>query len=384
MKAFSVSTHAVDPYRAGLEMGEKLKNQNVEVIFLFSSIHYGDKEDLLDGIYEGLENEEVVIIGNSGDGFYESSEVGNMGAAALGLNSEGVVSWHITHVEDVEKKPAEKTKELFSNMQELLGNRKATFMFLASDFRVDASEIEKIISMEIDVPIIGGLAADDNQMLNCALFKNQSLLKNSIVLLAAVGPINFEISVGNSLTNIGNVGTISEAKGKNIIEIDGTSAMDFIERETGKVVLRSDRGVTSLSIIDSDEPQIKRLRSIVPDFSMADGSLGLYGGIETGKKVQVCNAEPDKIIQEVYAIAEKQKEKGIEPIAALIVSCAGRKWILGDKIEHEVKALTKEFGFSLPLAGFPSFGEIGPLWQEHGYSRNLFHNMTYVLMLIGK
>jgi hypothetical protein len=34
------------------------------------------------------------------------------------------------------------------------------------------------------------------------------------------------------------------------------------------------------------------------------------------------------------------------------------------------------------LAGFPSFGEIAPLRRRGGYTRNLFHNMTYVLLLL--
>ncbi len=38
---------------------------------------------------------------------------------------------------------------------------------------------------------------------------------------------------------------------------------------------------------------------------------------------------------------------------------------------------------SLALAGFPSLGEIAPLRTADGYSPSLFHNMTYVLMLIG-
>ena len=50
----------------------------------------------------------------------------------------------------------------------------------------------------------------------------------------------------------------------------------------------------------------------------------------------------------------------------------------------EVKALREQIHADLPLAGFPSFGEIGPLKLGAEYSANLFHNMTYVLLLLGK
>jgi hypothetical protein len=149
-------------------------------------------------------------------------------------------------------------------------------------------------------------------------------------------------------------------------------------------VLHSDRGITALTIINTDQPEIKRLRSIVPHH-LADGqSLRLYGGIDEGRTIRVCLAEPDQLIEEVYALASDSKRSGFDPAAALIVSCVGRKWLLGGRVQHEISALSESFGENLPIAGYPSFGEIGPLQTSEGYSPNLFHNMTYVLLLIGK
>ena len=182
---------------------------------------------------------------------------------------------------------------------------------------------------------------------------------------------------------MGRPGRVEDAEGTNIRCVDGVSAMDFIERETGKPVLQTDRGIVSLTIIDPDQPNVRRLRSIVPDFSTDAGHLGLYGGIETGKTIQVCLARPDDLINEVHAIAEAATQLDFQPKAAVIVSCGGRKQLLGDKIHHETAALNAAFADQLPLVGFPSFGEIGPLQSADGYSRNLFHNMTYVLLLLG-
>src|SRR5690606_38731085 len=144
-------------------------------------------------------------------------------------------------------------------------------------------------------------------------------LTNSLVLLAAVGPVHFEVVIGNALTAVGKPGVIEEAEGAFIQRIDGTDAMDFIERETGKPVLTSDRGVTSLTIIDSDAEEVKRLRSIVPQFSTSARALGLYGGISVGKTVQVCLAQPDEILKEVYNLAKGAQARLENPAAALIV-----------------------------------------------------------------
>jgi small ligand-binding sensory domain FIST len=157
--------------------------------------------------------------------------------------------------------------------------------------------------------------------------------------------------------------------------------MRFIEKETGKPILRSD--ATSLMIINEHEHGIKRLRSINRDISPTDNSLQLYGGIAVGQKVQVCLAQPELIIEETYKLAAlAAAENTISPVAAIIVSCAGRKKMLGTRLHHEITAVSQHFG-KMPLVGFPSLGEVGPLRTVDGYSGNLFHNMTYVLLLIG-
>ena len=114
--------------------------------------------------------------------------------------------------------------------------------------------------------------------------------------------------------------------------IDGISAMDFIERETGKPVLQTDWGILSLRVQDPEVAEEKRQRSIVPDSSARLGSLGLFGGIAKGHSVQVCLARPEDLVAEVKAIAEAASASGRVPVAALVVSCSGRKAVLGTHI----------------------------------------------------
>jgi hypothetical protein len=257
--------------------------------------------------------------------------------------------------------------------------------FMFSDFRTDASRIETVVRDEVAVPVIGGLAADDNQMQQCYVFCNGEILTDCVVMVAVEGPLHFDISIGNSLNPVGGAGRVDRASGTNVMQIDGLEAMAFIERETGKQVLQTDRGVLALTVTDNDRRDEKILRAIVPDFSVESGSLGLYGGIHAGKHVRVCLAEPEQLIGEVYRIAAEARSRHFEPAAAFFVSCNGRKWLLGEQIRHETQALSETFGQALPLIGFASFGEIGPLKDsDGGYTRNLFHNMTYVLLLIGQ
>lgn len=382
MRAASAVTRIADPYRAGLALGEELAPLAPEVVFLFCSIHIGESPELLEGLYDGLGCEPTVI-GNSGDGFYASNGTSDLGASALALNSDGQVRWSVVHAAGVHADPIGTTRAALAAAQACVPGHEAAFMMMLSDFNTDASEIEKVIEVESTVPMVGGLAADDNQMQACVVFANRVVLHDCVAVLVADGPVKFRIDIGNSIAPAGRPGVVDQAQGNTVTTIDGLDAQTFIERQTGKEVLQSDRGITSLTIIDADQPAIKRLRSIVPQFTRMEGALGLYGGIEKGRLVQVCLARPEDLIREVYEIAHRARSE-FEPVAALIISCNGRKGLLGDQLHHEIDALSQEFGSKLPLAGFPSFGEIGPLRLPDGqYSRNLFHNMTYVLLLIG-
>lgn len=379
MRAHSASTVVSDPYRAGLALGESLRPLAPEIVFLFTSVQQGSPE-LLEGLYDALDNEQLLVIGNSGDGFYESGGGADLGAAALGLNSDGAVAWRLATAQEIGQDSA---AALRGALAELGSHGEPRLLFLFSDFKVDASQIETVLRDEVACPVVGGLAADDNRMAQCFLYANRQVLQGALVAAAAYGELEFDIRVGNALRPVGKPGTIEAASGNQIQRIDGIAAMDFITRETGKPVLQTDRGITSLMVMEPEHLEEKRLRSIVPDFSTGAGTLGLYCGIEAGKQVQVHLADPNDLVAEVHALADSAPSQ-IDPAAALVVSCAGRKWLLGEEIHHEVDALNQAFPAGLPLAGFCSFGEIGPLREGGGYGRNLFHNMTYILLLIGR
>ena len=376
MRAHSAATQIADGYRAGVYLGEQLKPLMPEVVFLFTTIDYADSADILEGLHDGLEKD-CIVIGNSGDGFYETEGANDFGASALALNSDGAIQWQLHIGKNVSADPILATRTALQHPH----HQQASLFFMVSDFHTDASLVESVLEHEIHVPVIGGFAADDQQWHKCALYANHEVLNDCVVALSATGTINFAIYVENSITPMGNVGIIHQAEGNRIDSINGLPAMRFIEKETGKPILRSD--ATSLMIINEHEQGIKRVRSIVQAIGHSENTLHLYGGIATGQKVQVCLAQPELIIEETYKLAAlAAAENHINPVAAIIVSCAGRKKILGARLHHEITALTQHFG-KLPLVGFPSLGEIGPLRTTHGYSANLFHNMTYVLLLIG-
>ena len=379
MRAVSSSTVVHDPYRAGVALGEALAGLAPEVVFLFSSVDYAFPE-LLEGLHDALQRDDLIVVGNSGDGFYETAGVSNHGAVVLGLNSGGQVRWRLERFGQLNEDLEGKVEQLMASLT--VDGERPCLGYLISDFRVDAARIESVLRERVTFPVVGGFAADHRQMAKCFLYVNRSVIDDALVMLAAYGDLRFSISVGNSLRAVGRAGLVEAAERAQVHRIDGISAMDFIEREIGKPVLQTDRGILSLLVLDPEVPEEKHLRSIVPDFSMNPGSLGLFCGIAKGRTVQVCVARPEDMVAEAHAIANAACARHGAPAAALVISCSGRKALLGGHIGHETEALKSAFPLGLPLAGFASFGEFAPLSRDGGYTRNLFHNMSYVLLMI--
>lgn len=379
MRALSANTSLIDPYRAGIELGESLAPIAPEVVLLFSSTHYCVPE-LLEGLHDALESDGIIVVGNSGDGIYSTAGACDHGAAALGLNSDGKVRWALESLEGLDDGLEGKFERLTSRL--CAGGETPRLGFLFADSRVDAGRIESLLSQWTLFPVVGGLATDNRQRKLSYLYVNRTVISDALVVLAAYGDLRFSIRLGNSQQPIGRAGRVEDAEGGRIDGVDGISAMDFIRRETGKPVLQTDQGILSVQVHDPQVLDETRLRAFVRSSSARPGSLGLFGGIAKGYSVQLCLARPEDMVAEVHALAEAAHAEHATLAAALVISCSGRKALLGPLVNHEVGALTQAFSADLPLAGFPSAGEIGPLRRGRGYTRNLFHNMTYVLLLI--
>lgn len=378
MKSLSVSTQIGNAYKAGLALGNRLSEVSPDVVFLFSSIHYEMPQGLLKGLQEIL-GDAVAIIGCSGDGFYNNIGADDIGASAMGINFEGQVTHKLVTASGLAHSTQDTTREIVKAFKT---GEQPQLIFLLADFRSDASEIEKVIEQEMDVPVVGGLAGDDYQMLSCFLYGGDQVVTDSIVALGLYGDLDFDIYVGNNIEPVGKEGTITAADGVNITSIDDSPVMDFIQQETGKPALVSDKAVTSLMIVDSDNEDIKRLRSIREAEEGGGENISLFGGVEAGKRVRVCLADTETLKKEVTDIVQTIVQSKKAAQAALIFSCSGRKYFLGDEIQHEVSALTAGVCEQLQVTGFPTFGEIAPLRSpQGGYSKSLFHNMTYVLVL---
>jgi len=385
MRYLSMKSTLTDPYRAGLEIGAALAPISPEVILLFASMSYDpDFSDFFEALYDALGTESVIIFGGTGDGIYETSGAENYGVCALGISSDGMVTWstaleHGVHADSFAAAKACAVKTLAS-CHSTVGFR----MVLADGAKADGHAIVNGVTSEISEPFFGGLTGDDRKFTSSKVFLNGREYEDAVAILTGCGDVGFAVNAASGWTPIGKTGIVEDNQGCEIRTISGQSAQDFMARQLGKPLGESDLGVVPLAAYQSGSTEHFCLRT--PSQLNSDtGAVTTFGSVERGTLVQVCNASRKDVIR---GIADAMHcltpgSLGFKPSAAIIISCAGRKWLLADRGEKELAAFFKHLGYSVPLIGFPSFGEIGPFRHaDGGYTTVSFHNVTFVVCLL--
>jgi hypothetical protein len=386
MRYLSSKSILTDPYRAGLEIGAALAPIVPEVIILFASMSYDpDFSDFFEALHDALGTESVIIFGGTGDGIYETSGAENYGVSALGISSAGKVSWSTVLEQGVQADSFEAARECARKALLACPASPMFRMVLADGAKADGHAIVNGFAAEIPGPFFGGLTGDDRKFTSSKVFLNGREYEDAVAILTGCGTIDFAVNAASGWTPMGDEGIVEDNHGCEIRTISGQSAQDFMARQLGKPLGESDIGVVPLAayLAGSNKHFFLRTPSqLHPD----GGTVSTFGSLESGCVVRVCTATKDDVLKGVEDALQglSADSLGFVPSAAIIISCAGRKWLMADKGNKELAVFMQRLGKTIPVIGFPSFGEISPFRQgEVGYTSVSFHNVTFVICLLG-
>jgi hypothetical protein len=233
-----------------------------------------------------------------------------------------------------------------------------------------------------EIPLFGGLAGDDLNILNTYIFTQESVLSNG---MSAIVFDNDLVEVKGLATSgwqpLGGYNTVTKAAGNIIYRINDEPALDFFVQFFGKQENVTMKG-ENISTISAQYPlQVMRntdysvLRSPISG-NENDGSLTLVGSIKEGDRFRFSISPGIEVIDSTLAEFNSFKYQMPEADALILFSCKGRHAALGPFLEDEVKGLYDIW--EKPMVGFLSYGEIGNL--KNGICE--FHNETCSLVVI--
>ncbi len=115
------------------------------------------------------------------------------------------------------------------------------------------------------------------------------------------------------------------------------------------------------AMLGKDHSETGLIRTIL-GMDEAAGSLTLAGDIIEGGYLRLMSASTDALVDGAEAAAQAAQKmlKRRTPGLALLVSCVGRKLVMGGRVDEEIEAVAEVLGKNAVLTGFYSNGEISP------------------------
>ncbi|HIJ61468.1 MAG TPA: hypothetical protein HPQ04_02120 [Rhodospirillaceae bacterium] len=166
-----------------------------------------------------------------------------------------------------------------------------------------------------------------------------------------------------------------------LYELDGEPALDLYKRYLGDEAanLPGSALLFPLTVRRADETINAVVRTIV---GIDEPTRGLIfaGDVPQGYVAQLMRGHFDSLIKGASRAGERARQAGPHQLA-LLVSCIGRKLLMGQRVADEIEAAVGSLGPGVRAIGYYSYGEIAP----HGDSgRCELHNQTMTITTIGE
>ncbi len=170
---------------------------------------------------------------------------------------------------------------------------------------------------------------------------------------------------------------ITKSTSNVLYEIEDQNALELYKKYLGDEAgnLPGSALLFPLSVIipGIKKPVVRTILSINEN----EKSLTFAGDVPEGSKVRFMKANFDRLTEAASKAAESTLINQNEfPVFSLLISCVGRKLILGDRTVEEVKAVNDLYHHKTAIAGFYSYGEISPFKDEKECQ---LHNQTMTI-----
>jgi hypothetical protein len=241
------------------------------------------------------------------------------------------------------------------------------YIFILSDGgKVNGSELVRGIESVVQhkIPVTGGLAGDGIRFLSTLVGLNEQPESGNIVAIGFYGN-SIKISHGSmgGWEMFGPEKTITRSVSNELFEINNVNALDLYKQYLGKYAEELPGSALlfplSIKLPGVNDPIVRTILSV----NNESKSMIFAGDLPEGAKVRFMKANFDKLIDAASDAALKSlvQFKAEPPKLSILISCVGRKLILGDRVDEEVEAVKNVFGETTVISGFYSYGEISPL-----------------------
>lgn len=322
----------------------------------------------------------IVQASTSGNIFGASIEDQSIIATAIAFEKQAEIKISRINIHDL--KDSYQAGEFLGKNLPLEG---LVHVFLLSDGHlVNGSELVKgILSIvPTTVAVTGGLAGDGNRFEKTVVGVDAPAREGEIVAVGFYSPhLKFGYGSIGGWDPFGIERKITRSSANILYELDGRSALDIYKTYLGEQVKELPSSALLFPLAIRPDQQSKPLVRTILSINEKDKSMVFAGDVPEGWYAQLMKANFDRLVDgAVQAASSSYEALGKQtPQLAILISCVGRRLVLGPRTEEEIEGVQEIIGKEVTLAGFYSYGEIAPM-APHASCE--LHNQTMTITTI--
>ncbi len=233
------------------------------------------------------------------------------------------------------------------------------------------------------LPVMGGLAGDNGAFASTWVLCDEGVFNNRIVAIGLPKQVHFAHGTFGGWKAFGPVRKVTRVEGNVLFELDGEKALDVYKRYLGDYAkdLPGSGLLFPFEWVASSEDSTGIVRTIL-GIDEETGALILAGDVPEEGLLRLMHANTDSLVQGAEKAASQllSSHRVSSQGMLLMVSCVGRKLVMGGRVDEEVEVVMDAFEGIQAVAGFYSNGEISPLAQ----GGCCLHNQTMTITWIGQ
>jgi len=271
-----------------------------------------------------------------------------------------------------------------------LADKDLVGVFVLSDgLNVNGSDLVRGLLSAVGsaVNVSGGLAADGARFAQTRVGADAPPQPLTIAAVGFYGSaIRFNCGSGGGWDTFGVPRRVTRSDGNELFELNGSPALDLYERYLGdeSAGLPGTALLYPLKVWDPERPSHDLVRTVLA-VNRETRSMIFAGDVPQGSKAQLMRGEFMRLAagaaEAAHQTVARQSECGTPGGLALLVSCIGRRLLMGQRIEDEIQAVREVLPAEVAQLGFYSYGEIAP----HSRSGVCdLHNQTMAITVISE
>jgi len=234
------------------------------------------------------------------------------------------------------------------------------------------------------VPVTGGLAGDGVSFQRTTVGLNAPPEPGQVIVIGLYGD---DLKIGHGSKGgwiqFGPERTVTRSEGNLLYELDGQSALGLYKEYLGDKAKDLPGSALlfplAIDLPEFEEPLVRTVLNVDEDTQCM-----LYAGnIPQGASCRLMHANFDRIVDGAADAARDSLMAldSFEPELSILISCVGRKLLLGIRAEDEVEEVRSVVGENSILTGFYSYGELSPLGNTKGCQ---LHNQTMTITTLSE